>query len=571
MIDPRKLAAASSTRRVIRRVIPVVAFSTIIVLLGLSQPKLIKNSASASITPALHWYRGSTHTHTNNSFDGESSPAAVAARYKQLGYNFVLVTDHNKHTSIDDVNAQVGEPGRFLVMRGEEVTDSFNGTPVHVAAVNNSNLIAAPHGTDIRNTLQNDIDAIRQAGGLAIIAHPNYRFAISSEDLKHVEGASLFEVYNAHPVVNNFGDATHPAVEANWDEVLSSGKVLYGVAVDDEHTLVNPVGALPGRAWIMVRAASLDVDAITQAMASGEFYATTGIILQDYLVSSTRVTITLPDNPNSSTVVDFIGRNGQLLQRSTTSPATYLFTGHEQYVRAKIYDELGQMAWTQPIFTERLNPVNPVLNGASLGTEPEMLKKIAPDSVAIITGIGLAETAVQSQPESFGVYPTVTAGTSITVNGRAAEIFYVSPTQVNFHVPALTELGVADVVLTTADGLQLHAQVNVADSAPGIFTINGSGAGRVVNFDLNVLLGNMLVPNDNWRRFYLYSTGVRGGAEVQVWVDGQPAIVDAVRKCRGLPGLDQITIVFPRKLGVETVSVVVKVDGATSNTALLQL
>src|SRR6185312_1839896 len=499
MIYPRKLASARPARRLIRRVALSLLFCSAISLLALSHPTVIKQSALASVAPTRYWYRGSTHTHTNNSFDGESSPATVAARYKQLGYNFVLITDHNRHTDIEDVNSQVGVPGQFLVIRGEEVTDSFSGTPVHVAAVNNSSPITAPHGVDVRNTLQNDIDAIRQAGGLPIIAHPNYKFALSSEDLKSVEGASLFEVYNAHPVVNNFGDSNHPSVEANWDEVLSSGKVLYGLAVDDEHTLVNPAGALPGRAWIMVRAASLDADSITQAMASGEFYASTGITLQDYRVTSTDVTISLAADPNNSTTIDFIGRNGQLLQRSTGNTALYVFTGHEQYVRAKIYDSQGQIAWTQPIYTQRLNPVDPIVNGASLGTEPQVLKQIAPDSVAIINGIGLAENAVQLQPESFGVFPTVTAGTSITVNGRPAEILFVSSTQVNFHVPALTEPGLAEVVLTNPDGVQFHTRITVADSAPGIFTINGSGQGQAVVFDLNHLLGNMLVPNDSWR------------------------------------------------------------------------
>lgn len=566
MISPGKLASARPTRRVILCSVLCVG----IALLWLSQPSPIRHSVSAITSQPLYWYRGNTHTHTNNSFDGDSSPTAVATRYKQLGYNFVLVTDHNRHTTIDSVNEEVGVPGQFLVMQGEEVTDSFNGVPVHVAALSNTSPINPPHGTDVRNTLQNDITAVRQAGGLPIIAHPNYRFALSADDLKNVEGAFLFEVFNAHPVVNNFGDSEHPSVEANWDDVLSSGKVLYGLASDDEHTLTNASGALPGRAWIMVRAASLDSGSITSAIASGDFYASTGIALQDYQVNSTSVTITLDGNSSGATI-DFIGRNGQLLQRNNTSPAVYSFTHHEQYVRAKIYDDLGRMAWTQPIFTQQLNPVDAVVNAASFGTEPQLVRKVAPDSVAMINGIGLASSAIQSQPESFGVFPTSLDGATVTVNGRSAEIYYVSPTKVSFHVPVDTEPGSAELVLTNSDGVVFRTQINVADVAPGIFTVDGSGSGSAVTFDLNKLFGNALIPLDNWRRFYLYGTGVRGGTDVQVWVDGQQVFVDAVRSCRGLRGLDQITIIVPRTVGgPEAMPVVIKVDGTTSNTVMLR-
>jgi uncharacterized protein (TIGR03437 family) len=215
--------------------------------------------------------------------------------------------------------------------------------------------------------------------------------------------------------------------------------------------------------------------------------------------------------------------------------------------------------------------VDAVVNAASFGAEPQLVRKVAPDSVAMINGIGLASSAIQSQPESFGVFPTSLDGATVTVNGRAAEIYYVSPTKVSFHVPVDTEPGSAELVLTNSDGVVFRTQINVADVAPGIFTVDGSGSGSAVTFDLNKLFGNALIPLDNWRRFYLYGTGVRGGADVQVWVDGQQVFVDAVRSCRGLRGLDQITIIFPRAVGgPEAMPVVIKVDGTTSNTVMLR-
>jgi hypothetical protein len=43
----------------------------------------------------------------------------VAARYKSLGYNFVVITDHNKLTEVDSLNEQLGEAGSFLVMKAK--------------------------------------------------------------------------------------------------------------------------------------------------------------------------------------------------------------------------------------------------------------------------------------------------------------------------------------------------------------------------------------------------------------------------------------------------------------------
>src|SRR6185503_1505418 len=107
-------------------------------------------------------------------------------------------------------------------------------------------------------------------------------YGIAVADLESMTGTALFEVHNAHPYVSNNGDATHPSVETMWDQALSSGHLLYGIASDDEHTLTNVAGALPGRAWIMVRAASLEPVAITDAIRRGDFYASTGVTLQDY-------------------------------------------------------------------------------------------------------------------------------------------------------------------------------------------------------------------------------------------------------------------------------------------------
>ncbi|HSS18591.1 MAG TPA: CehA/McbA family metallohydrolase [Pyrinomonadaceae bacterium] len=517
-------------------------------------------------TTTSAWYRGNTHTHTTNS-DGDSSPLAVATRYKELGYNFVVITDHNLLTEVSDLNAQLGESGQFLVMQGEEVTDSYGSKPVHLISINNQGVVPIQRGWSVLSTIENDCAAIKQAGGLPYVAHPNFAYGIAASDLQNMTGTALFEIHNAHPFVWNAGDATHPSVETMWDQALSSGHLLYGIGSDDEHTLTNVAGPMPGRAWIMVRATSLEPGAITDAIQRGDFYASTGVRLQDYQVGATGITMSVDNSSGSHSTIDFIGRNGQLLQRNTGDAAAYAFTGSEMYVRARIVNDAGQTAWTQPVFTFRLNSNNAIVNGASMGAEPQSNKVVAPDSLAVVSGFGLARAALQSE-RTDGVYPTQLGGTSVTVNGRPAEIYYVSSTQVNFHVPDETELGDAEVVITNTGGSQLHSLITVESVAPGIFTEDGSGQGKAVTFETTKLLPSLFFPNDHLRRFFLYVTGVRDASQFAVLVNGQAVTIEAVKEARRLPGLFQINVAMPEGL-TNAATLVLRANGKDSNAVTL--
>ncbi|MGN1273793.1 MAG: PHP domain-containing protein, partial [Thermoguttaceae bacterium] len=53
------------------------------------------------------WFRGNTHMHTFRS-DGRAFPDEAAALYKRLGYNFVVLTDHNSTHEDPDRWVQVG-------------------------------------------------------------------------------------------------------------------------------------------------------------------------------------------------------------------------------------------------------------------------------------------------------------------------------------------------------------------------------------------------------------------------------------------------------------------------------
>lgn len=301
--------------------------------------------------PALRWYKGNTHTHTLNS-DGDSTPDEVVRWYREHGYNFLVLSDHNFLTEVEGLNAVHAAEGRFIVMPGVEVSDRFGDKPIHVNGLNLRKVVEPQGGSSVPDTIQRNVNAIRKADGVPHINHPNFGWAISAEDLAKVKNNRLFEIYNGHPLVNNMGGGGVPGLEEVWDILLSKGMTLYGIAVDDAHHFKRPWDAnasRPGRGWIVVRAASLTYDALIDAMERGDFYASTGVELEDYVVDEGAVTIRIRQRSDTKHRVLFIGQGGRVLSEVTESPAVYRFRGDETYVRAKVIDSNGHSAWTQPV------------------------------------------------------------------------------------------------------------------------------------------------------------------------------------------------------------------------------
>jgi uncharacterized protein (TIGR03437 family) len=105
-----------------------------------------------------------------------------------------------------------------------------------------------------------------------------------------------------------------------------------------------------------------------------------------------------------------------------------------------------------------------VTNGASFQVAA------APGMLMSVFGTGLAPA---TQAASAVPLPLSLAGVSATVNGVAAPLYYVSPTQINLQVPYETGAGPA-VVGIDNNGAVASFSFTVAPSAPGIFAAGGN-------------------------------------------------------------------------------------------------
>lgn len=300
--------------------------------------------------PGDRWYKGNTHAHTDES-DGDSPPEVVAQWYKDHGYNFLVLSDHNVRV---DPNRFMGlQDSTFLLIAGEEVTSSFGDAPVHVNALNIPSLVEPQSDTTLVGTIQRNVDAIRDVEGVPHINHPNFRWAFGFEELIQVRGDRLLEIWSGHPLVHNEGVLTEPSVEAIWDLLLSSGKRVYGIAVDDAHHFQGEFAANrvnPGRGWVSVRAEALEPLQIVEALENGHFYASTGIELDDIEVDSTRIRLRIRQESDYRYFTYFIGSDGRPVGGAEGLTPEFHLTAPTRYVRARIEDSGGRQAWTQPVF-----------------------------------------------------------------------------------------------------------------------------------------------------------------------------------------------------------------------------
>lgn len=293
--------------------------------------------------------RGNIHTHSSWS-DGDRPPRDVYVWYRNHGFAFVALTDHNSRTSPQTFKAL--EKKTFAIISGEELTMSVMGKRVHVNGLCTKKTIGGGKQPSIRAALVHAIEHVHAQGGVALINHPNFDWALTANDIRDAKGAELLEIYSSHPHVNTDGDANHPSHEATWDLLLDQGEDIGGVAVDDAHSfnadkpnVSNP--AQPGLGWIEVFASTLDRNAVCDALRKRQLYASSGAILSRIRVTTDALSV-WPKEPGAT--VEFIGDGGKVFEkkeRGADGETTYQLRGTERYVRARISLPDGKRAWTQ--------------------------------------------------------------------------------------------------------------------------------------------------------------------------------------------------------------------------------
>ncbi|HEX3763428.1 MAG TPA: CehA/McbA family metallohydrolase [Kofleriaceae bacterium] len=315
------------------------------------------------------WLKGATHVHARASGDSSEPVGNVIGWYQQHGYDFIVLTDHNRVSELDpasDTRGQVTlrDPhAGLIVFSGIELThnpigclpvgDPSRNCRIHVNLIGPT---ARPAGriewAERHSHLRIDMyqaAAVAHAalGGIAQINHPQWLWGMNPDllvELSH-RGMPLIEIANAAFSKWNVGDAAHPSTEALWDAALGRGATLWGVASDDAHDYEGHGKYPPGGGWVVVRARR-DPRAILDALAAGRFYASNGVVLERADVEGDELAIAVDPAAPGSYTIDFIenGRrvdsvHGRFARRRVPAAG---------YVRAVVTRSDGKRAWVQP-------------------------------------------------------------------------------------------------------------------------------------------------------------------------------------------------------------------------------
>ncbi|MBM4176756.1 MAG: T9SS type A sorting domain-containing protein [Ignavibacteria bacterium] len=278
------------------------------------------------------YFKGNTHTHcypySGDITDTSYTASKVVSQYKARGYDFLVFTDHGAW-----FNAAPLSTPDFTVINGEEAGISGGGLWGHFTALDLKSRVSGANLTH-----QQLIDLIYNQNAVPFLNHPRYdQIPITAKQVIENMQSRLMhvEIYNG-VTINQPG---HTDISV-WDSVLSTGRLIYGVAADDSHRESHQA-----KAWIMVYSSSNNKDTLVKAIRNGDFYCSTGIILDSIFYSSNRIYLK-SQNGNS---IKFIGKDGNTLSTVSSNEASYTVIGTEKYVRAEIGNSSGQRGWIQPL------------------------------------------------------------------------------------------------------------------------------------------------------------------------------------------------------------------------------
>jgi len=149
---------------------------------------------------------------------------------------------------------------------------------------------------------------------------------------------------------------------------------------------------------------------------------------------------------------------------------------------------------------------NGVVNGA------DFLPGISPNSWATVQGVNLAPTTDDwGKFIVNGEFPTTFDGVSVTIGGKLAYLYYITPTQLNILVPDVG-LGPMQVTVTTAAGTSAQLTVTSSQYSPAFFLWpNNQAVATQQNYSLaaksGTLPGLSTVPAKPGDILILWGTG----------------------------------------------------------------
>jgi len=325
-----------------------------------------------TLTPAIRgrnpfetdgvWLRAALHTHTTES-DGQLEPRFLVEEYRDAGFDVVAVTDHWRVTRVPSTDRLLTIPAAELTYDiapgrvGEFLAYGIHDLPDDPGGMRENWIVNEEEHWEQR-TFPDFTAANRWAGGQGAVtyaAHP-YWSGLDIDVFRRAEGFAGLEVFNGTSDVEDGRGDSSPW----WDALLGDGRLVFGIAVDDQHAPLFDLGL----AWTMVRAAARTEAAVLEALRTGAAYASSGPAILDAHLDGDSVEVAcspcravvvgMREERGASVVAGDRGRRmGAIVQSDPDGLITRARVESQEpdpgYLRVSVIDAAGRKAWTNPL------------------------------------------------------------------------------------------------------------------------------------------------------------------------------------------------------------------------------
>ncbi len=327
-----------------------------------------------------NFYKGNMHCHSNLS-DGALTPRELKDLYKRKGYSFLAITDHefvNNHSYLNDDEFVAITAAEYAIKEfpKESTLVNFNMKVCHL------NLYAKKQDNDYSVCYNSVLDHYSKGEARENIKKDAKDYdRIYGKDgvndlIKRLNDAGFFVAYN-HPrwSLENYGD--YGGYEGLWgveiyntgseavgiyeydinvlDDFIRDGKRVFATSGDDNHNhiaddrLRDSFGT-----FVMVNAESLSYDSIIEGLLKGEFYTSTGPLIEELFTEDGFIHIKC--SPAAKITISTRGRRteARVMKEEPLCEAKFEIKEKDEYVRLDVIDTSGRRANTQAYFVNEL-------------------------------------------------------------------------------------------------------------------------------------------------------------------------------------------------------------------------
>ena len=356
------------------------------------------------------WFRGNTHIHTQVS-DGQATTMEAALLFKNIGWNFIYLTDHNaaqvnldcwvntvkrpsakgfiqrftdtypdyapeqrteedgsisyRMDTLGEVANRLNEPDKFMVLPGNEIgANSQNGEDIHCNLLNanigcrTKGLADVPANLNYALGLRDTMVGRVNAEVIFSVNHPLWKYYdVLPEYVIAHPSIRFFEISNtgASPIFKVVEDEPVITTDQWWDVVnavrATNGQpLIYGVAGDDIHSyerFYNGTDLHGKLSYIMVNANHLQPAKLVEEMYKGNFYSSKGAEFKSISYNASSKTLS----------VEVIPQDGYDVTVQFIGTKRGTDCSCQRFVEKNVTDELPEWLKKRPFNRERKIPV----------------------------------------------------------------------------------------------------------------------------------------------------------------------------------------------------------------------